>query len=445
MAGLSVTSQIVCDVWNVYYMSLIEPAILKGTRDFAPEEMRKRLFVIDTMREIFERRGYDPIETPAIEYAKTILGKYGDEGDQLTYTFKDHGGRAIALRYDQTVPTARFVAAHQNELPFPFKRYQIGPVWRADKPQKGRYREFVQCDIDIIGAESLLADAEVARVIFEVFSRLKVKDFVIRINSRKAINDLLDACKVKKNSRIDVIRLIDKLDKVPLKKIQSELEKTSMTTDQVVKLTDMALSEKTRNRIDQLPDGEGKSELKQLFVYLEALGIPEEHVMVDLTLARGLDYYTGVIYEVIVPNSGLGSLCGGGRYDDLTGLFSEKKFPGIGVAFGLDRIVELLKDRGLLDDAKLSSSEALVAHFPDTVKESVAVLNELQKAGIRSELYLEPVPLKKQFKFADKKQIKWMLLLGSNEAKQKKVVLRNMETGKQELLTLQKAIKIMQK
>lgn len=235
-------------------MNLIEPKILKGTRDFGPEIMAKRLYVINNMRGIFERHGYGPLETPAIEYASTILGKYGDEGDKLTYHFKDHGKRHIALRYDQTVPTARFVAANWSELAFPFKRYQIGSVWRADKPQKGRYREFVQCDIDIIGTDSLLADAEIAKVVFEVFTMLDVTNFIIRVNSRKLLDELLDLCKIAKKDRIAVIRLLDKLDKVALDKVKAELGKF-LSKNQITKLDKYILNEGVRNDLRKLPKG----------------------------------------------------------------------------------------------------------------------------------------------------------------------------------------------
>lgn len=421
------------------FMKLIEPKILKGTRDFGPQEMARRLSVINKMRSVFERFGYDPIETPAIEYAQTILGKYGDEGDQLTYTFEDKGGRAIALRYDQTVPTARFVAANWSTLSMPFKRYQIGPVWRADKPQRGRYREFYQCDIDIIGTDSLLADAEIAKTIYTVFSSLDINDFIIRVNSRKVMNDLLDLAKIKKSDRIAVIRLIDKLDKVSLNKIKKELA-NFLKPAQVEKLDELILSEKIRNDISIMPDIESRKELLQLFEYYKQLGIPDENIMLDLTLARGLDYYTGVTYEVIIPESGLGSVCGGGRYDDLTSIFTAKKFPGVGVAFGLDRIMVYLEEQAKLSEIT-TNTKILIANFKDTQEESITLLTQLQEVGINTEIYLQPDKLQKQFKYADKKQIEYMILLGSDEVKKKKVVLRNMKTGEQQSMTMKKLLK----
>ncbi len=426
-------------IYKKRLMKLIEPKILKGTRDFGPKEMAQRLSVINTMRTVFERFGYDPIETPAIEYAQTILGKYGEEGDKLTYTFEDKGGRKVALRYDQTVPTARFVAANWSSLTFPFKRYQIGPVWRADKPQRGRYREFYQCDIDIIGTDSLVADAEIAKTIYQVFSSLEMENILIRVNSRKVMNDLLDLAKIKKADRIAVIRLIDKLDKVPLKKIKKELE-NFLKPAQVEKLDELILSEKIRNDLSIMPEVESRKELVQLFELYKQLGIPEENITLDLTLARGLDYYTGVTYEVVIPESGLGSICGGGRYDDLTSIFTAKKFPGVGVAFGLDRIMVYLEEQKQLENIS-TNTQLLVANFADTQAESIELTSELQEAGINTEFYLQPDKLQKQFKYADKKDIPYIILQGSEEVASKKVLLRNMKTGEQKSMTLKQVLK----
>ncbi len=420
-------------------MAIIEPQLLKGTRDFGPEEMAKRLFILKKMRSVFSQFGYDAIETPALEYAKTVLGKYGDEGDKLTYTFEDHGGRKIALRYDQTVPTARFVAANQGTIEFPFKRYQIGPVWRADKPQRGRYREFYQCDIDIVGTDSLLADAEIAKVIYAVFAELGLKKFSIRLNSRKLLDAILDTCKIKKVNRIEVIRIIDKLDKIGLNKVKTELAK-HISKEQVKELVSLALDEKVQNQIKQLDDSEGKKEMAEILNHLKALGIPSKHIKLDLTLARGLDYYTGIIYEVVTDDLSLGSICGGGRYDDLTGLFSVNKYPGTGVAFGLDRIMVYMEEKGMLKNL-MRNTQVLVANFPDTLKENIELVNELQKAGMNTELYLNDANLKKQFKYADKKGIPWMIIQGSEEVKKKKVALRNMMSGKQEFLTVKQVLK----
>lgn len=422
---------------------MIEPKILKGTRDFGPQEMAKRLHVMGIMRTMFARNGFDTIETPAIEYAETLLGKYGDEGDKLTYTFTDHGGRNIALRYDQTVPTARFVAANWADLPMPFKRYQIGPVWRADKPQRGRYREFYQCDIDIIGSTSVFADAEIAKVINDVFTALDVSPFVIRVNSRTLLDELLDECGVKKAQRGAVIRLIDKLDKQPLSEILLELTELGLTKKTIEALESTMLNERVRNDLASLPNVKSKQQMLEMFDVFRRLGIPETHIMLDLTLARGLDYYTGVIYEVIIPGSGLGSVCGGGRYDNLTGLFSKQIFPGTGVAFGLDRIMVWMEENHKLDGLTLNS-HVLVAHFGDTIDASLKTVTALQKAGINAEFYLEDTKLQKQFKYADKKRIPWVVLQGAHEVASGKLMVRNMKTGEQETVDLATAIKRIQ-
>ncbi|MBI4122221.1 MAG: histidine--tRNA ligase [Parcubacteria group bacterium] len=419
---------------------IIEPKILKGTRDFGPEQMAKRLHVINKMRTVFARYGYDTIETPAIEYAETILGKYGDEGDKLTYTFADNGGRRIALRYDQTVPTARFVAANWSDLPIPFKRYQIGPVWRADKPQRGRYREFYQCDIDIIGSKSLEADAEIAKVIDDVFTTLDVTPFVIRVNSRALLDELLDLAGVDKELRTPVIRIIDKLDKIEVSVALEELVSLGLTKKSISALQKIMLNESVRHDVNALPEVASKKTIQGLFALCREWGIPDSHIKLDLTLARGLDYYTGVIYEVIIPDSGLGSVCGGGRYDNLTGLFSTQVFPGTGVAFGLDRLMVWLEENHKLDGLTLNST-VLVAMFADHKQNNIRTLAALHAAGINAELYLEEAKLQKQFKYADKKRIPFVILQGSDETKTGRVCLRNMQSGEQEVLTIEEAIK----
>ncbi len=423
--------------------TIIEPKILKGTRDFGPEEMAKRLHVINILRGVFARHGFDTIETPALEYAETILGKYGEEGDKLTYTFEDHGGRKIALRYDQTVPTARFVAANWSNLAMPFKRYQIGPVWRADKPQRGRYREFYQCDIDIVGSTSTMADAQVAKVIDDAFTALDVSPFLIRVNSRALLNELLDACGVKKAQHTAVIRLIDKLDKQSLKEVVADILALGVDKKAVAALEKTILAEKARHDLSALPVVKSSQTVQEFLALCKRLGIPDAHIQLDLTLARGLDYYTGIIFEVVIPDSGLGSVCGGGRYDNLTGLFSHKVFPGTGVAFGLDRIMVWLDENHKLDNLTLNS-QVLVAHFADTLDASIETLKALHKVGINAELYLEDDKLQKQFKYADKKRIPWVLLQGGDEVKKGQVMLRNMKTGDQDTVDLKAAIKTIQ-
>jgi len=419
-------------------MPITEPKNLKGTRDFGPEEMTKRLLVLEILRAIFNKYGYDPIETPAIEYAETILGKYGEEGDKLTYSFKDNGDRDIALRYDQTVPTARFVAANWSNLPMPFKRYQIGPVWRADKPQKGRYREFVQCDIDIIGTTSLVADAEVAAVLFDVFKAIGCDDFVIRVNSRALLNDLLQKAGVKEELVTPCIVAIDKLDKTSVDKVKELILALGVDKAVVAKIEETILSEKVRNELSSL-EGESAKSMQTFFDLADGFGVEEKNIMLDLTLARGLDYYTGTTYEVIIPDFKVGSLAGGGRYDNLAEMFSNKSFPGVGIAFGFDRIVLWMEEQGTFDNLILAS-EVLVVQFPDVLKENMKTLKTLQEESINAELYVDAAKMDKQLKYADKKRIPWVIIQGSQEVEKGEVLLRNMSSGEQESVTLQEAI-----
>lgn len=410
--------------------NLIDPKILKGTRDFLPEEMAKRDFVIGKIVKVFKLFGYDQIDTPAIEYAETLMGKYGEEGSKLVYSFEDNGGRQIALRYDQTVPLARVVAANYNTLPMPFKRYQISKVWRADKPAKGRFREFTQCDIDIIGTTNLLSDAEVAKVIYQVYASLGFKKFIIKVNSRRLLNSILRSVGIPADKQSSTIRVLDKLDKVE--------------TDEVEKELSVVIGEKAAKELLKavMPTGDNKKKLEQLAKYdtvemkefldlCDKLEIKEECLVFEPSLARGLDYYTGVIYEVILPEVNIGTVCGGGRYDDLCGLFCEKKFSGVGVAFGLERIVVAMEDLGLLKNVSLGA-EVLVANF-DKISfiNTSRILNQLQASNISAEIYFESGKLDKQFRYADKKQIPFVVICGPDEMKDGTVTIKNMKTGKQ--------------
>lgn len=420
----------------------IQPRILKGTRDFLPKDMVKRMRVMNTFRSIFERFGYDTIETPVIEYAETILGKYGEEGDQLTYTFEDRGGRNIALRYDQTVPTARFVAQYANDLPIPFKRYQISRVWRADKPQRGRYREFYQCDIDIIGTESLMADAEVAKVIYTCFKELGFEEFTIKINTRRLTNAFLQKCGVVQDQCIPVIRELDKLDKIGVDGVKKQFESIGLnaqTIDEIFEI--MAIQGDNREKLQKINMPEC-AEISEFLDLTEEFKIPEPFIEVDFSLARGLDYYTGIIFEVVVSKPDIGSLCGGGRYDDLCSLFSKQKFPGTGIAFGFERIVLVMDELGMFDDIALNS-QALVAIFDkDSVASSVQIYNQLLEAGVRSEIYMQPDKLGKQYKYADKKEIPYVIIQGPDEKAENKVTLKNMVSGEQRVVSVEEVVEV---
>lgn len=422
-------------------MKKIEPTILKGTRDFTPEEMARRNFVMDKIRRIFERFGYAPLETPILNPAETILGKYGEEGDRLTYHFKDNGERDVALPYDLTVPFARYAAANWRELPIPFKRYQIQRVWRAEKPQKGRLREFYQCDIDVIGTESLLVEAEVARVIVEVFEELGIPDFRIKINSRRLMNQVLKKFGVGDEAPA-VIRTIDKLDKVGPAVVIEELKKLGVKEAEKLMIL-LSPAESTGKTLAKFGAFD-TTEIDGVIALAKNLGVDEDYFEFDPALARGLDYYTGVIYEVVSRSADFGTLCAGGRYDNLTGLFEANIPPGqnssgMGVAFGFERLILLMEELGLLKDVR-GGARVLVAQFGDAEKNDLKLYAELTAAGIPAEMYFEPAKLDKQLKYADKKGIPFVLLCGPAEAKEGKVILKNLATGEQKKISAAEAI-----
>lgn len=413
--------------------TIIEPKILKGTRDFAPAEMAKRNYVMEIIRTVFERFGYDTIETPVIEYAETLLGKYGEEGSKLLYKFKDNGGRDIALRYDQTVPTARFVAMYANQLPMPFKRYQISRVWRADKPAKGRYREFYQCDIDIIGTDEILSEVEIATVVSDVFAELGFKNYTIRCNSRRLINSILDTLGVTKDTQPRVIQLLDKLDKIGAEGVRAELATVidASQADSVIDIVTMTGSNSEKLETLQQYD---VSELTQFFALCSAYGIPESALVFDVSLARGLDYYTGLIYEVVIPDLDLGSVCGGGRYENLCSMFTTQQFSGVGVAFGFDRILVAMEELGLLSDVGLNAQVLVTNYDQERIGASISAVRDLQSVGINTELYIESAKFAKQFKYANQKKIPFVVVIGPEEIERNEVTVKTMETGKQKTI-----------
>ena len=411
----------------------IEPKILQGTRDFLPEQMAKRDYVLEKIKTVFTKFGYDAIETPAIEYAETILGKYGEEGSKLVYRFKDNGDRDICLRYDQTVPFARVVAANYKTLPMPFKRYQIGRVWRADRPAKGRYREFYQCDIDIIGTQSLVAEAEIAKVMAEVFTTLGFSKFKIKFNSRRLINSILNDLKIPAENQAGMIRILDKMDKLSPAEIKQEL-KSLASDSEVSKLLELVCVEGSSNERLNLFQKYNITEIQEFLKIAKGFGIPDEVLVFDPSLARGLDYYTGVIFEVYIPEVDIGAVCAGGRYDDLCSLFCPEKFSGVGVAFGFDRIIVAMEQLKLLDEISLNS-QALVAYFDaDTLPDSLKILGDIQTAGLKAEIYFEPAKIAKQLKYADKKSIPFVVMCGSDEKERGEVTIKMMKTGKQKTI-----------
>lgn len=373
----------------------IEPRTLKGFRDFLPAEARKRQFVLDTLRKVFESYGFEPLETPSLEYEDILLGKYGEEGDKLMYRFEDNGGRRVALRYDQTVPLARVVAQYQNDLPLPFKRYQIQNVWRAENSQKGRYREFLQVDIDTVGSSSLFSDAEVMNIVIKAYEKLGFKNAKVLINDRSLFTGIEPRA----------IRIIDKLEKTGEEAVKKELK-------------DAGFSEDLLEKLKSMPQPENISKILKMF--------PE--VVFDPTMARGLDYYTGLIVEVKVDEYTGGSLGGGGRYDSLIGMFAGKDIPAVGFAFGFDRIIEAMEDLDLFP-VDLRSIDILISNTND---QALKVAGQLRQQELKVELYVDDKEMDKQLRYADRKQIPYVLIF-ENE----KMLLKNMKDGSQKEVNLE--------
>jgi histidyl-tRNA synthetase len=441
-------------------MSIIKPSLPKGTRDFLPEEMYRRQFVIQTVRDIFEKYGYEPLETPSIEKLDVLSGKYGDEGEQLIFRvlkrgtgledlLRDRSEFVVkkysqlvdeALRYDLTVPLSRVVAMYENELIFPFKRYQIQPVWRADRPQRGRYREFYQCDIDAVGTASMLADAEIIAIVNEVLTTLGFKQFSIRLNNRKVLNGILKYAGIPPEQSNAVFIAIDKLEKIGWDGVRKELSERGISNSEIKKLLSVfeisgspqeILSELTQafGKIVELR--EGTDELQQILVRLRDLGVPSARVRIDLYLVRGLGYYTGPIHESVVEEPKIGSLTGGGRYDRLIGMFLGRDIPATGVAFGIERIIDVMAELQMFPTAQ-TKTRVLVALFDETTRAaSLQFAQELRKAGIHAENYFELAKLKKQLTYADRKRIPFVVFIGPDELTSQQVTIKNMNTAEQ--------------
>ena len=438
-----------------------KPSIPKGTRDFSTEEMQRREYIFDTIRQVFRLYGYQPIETPAMENLSTLLGKYGDEGDKLLFRILNSGDFLAdisdeemtkrepsklsskicekGLRYDLTVPFARYVVQHRDEIVFPFRRYQIQPVWRADRPQKGRYREFFQCDVDVIGSDSLLNEYELVRIIDDIFSRLRIS-IVIKINNRKILSGIAEY--MGEGSRItDITVAIDKLDKIGLDSVNAELGEKGISPEAVSKLQPLlSLKGSTGDKLLKLEEIlahsstglKGISEMRTLFSYLSQAEMNGK-VELDLTLARGLNYYTGAIIEVKSADVSIGSICGGGRYDNLAGVFGMEGVSGVGVSFGADRIYDVLKQLDLFGDTGVTSSKVLILNFGENeTSYALSVIEILRKLSVRSELYPDAVKLKKQMSYADSKKIPFIIIAGADEIGNNSVTIKNMTTGEQE-------------
>jgi len=428
-----------------------KPSIPKGTRDFSQKEMAERNYIFDTIRSVFRTFGYQQIETPAMENLSTLLGKYGDEGDKLLFRIQNSGEKASlapekGLRYDLTVPFARFVVQHQNEISFPFKRFQIQPVWRADRPQKGRYREFCQCDVDVIGSKSQVNELELVQIVDRVFSLLDVK-VRIKVNNRKVLTGFAEIAGFP-DQVVDITVAIDKLDKIGLEKVEEEMREKGLTDNAVAVIREILALEGTTAeklaRMRELFQGgsasgivsetglAGIGELEELFGLIDAAGVSQP-VETDLSLARGLNYYTGAIFEVKAQDYPIGSICGGGRYDNLTGIFGLPDMSGVGISFGADRIYDVLQGLGKFPAGLGSSTRLLFAVMgPDELRYVLPIARMLREKGVAVEVYPDATKLKKQFDYAARKEIPFISINGSNEIEAGTVNLKNLETGEQQ-------------
>jgi histidyl-tRNA synthetase len=418
----------------------IQPRIYKGTRDFLPQQMVKRNFILNIIKTVFEKYGFEPLETPTMELWETLSGKHGEEGDRLTYRFVDRGDREVGLRYDLTVPLSRVMAMYP-QIPKPFKRYQIQPVWRADKPQKGRFREFYQCDADIIGSSSMLADAEIIAVIYEILSALKFEQFTIRINSRKVLAGLVEISGIGSEKEFAIYRAIDKLDKVGFEGVKSELKAQNIPEVSIQKLMEyIKVAGDKQDRLNQAVELfatssvgiEGIKEIRELFQYLSFYDIPENCFTFDISLARGLDYYTGPIYETIVEKPRIGSITGGGRYDNLIGLYSGQDMPATGSSVGMERIMAVMEELDMFPAHLNTSTQVLVTVFQeDLLPYSIQIATMLRSAGLNTEIYTGTSKLRGQFGLANDKTIPVVIIAGPDEKTEAKANVKNMESGEQ--------------
>ena len=451
-----------------------KPSIPKGTRDFSPTEVAQRNYIFSTIKEVFEVYGFQPIETPSFENSSTLMGKYGDEGDRLIFKILNSGDylkkvddnllaskdslkvtskiSEKALRYDLTVPFARYVVQHQNEIEFPFKRYQMQPVWRADRPQKGRFREFYQCDADVVGSKGLWQEVEFVQLYDAVFSKLKLVGTTIKLNNRKILAGIAEIIGAK-DKLIDFTVALDKLDKIGAEGVTKEMLQKGISEEAIQKV--QPLFNFTGNNQDKLNQLEallaeseeglqGVKDLRFVVDNVEKLGLESANLELDVTLARGLNYYTGAIYEVSAPKDvKMGSIGGGGRYDDLTGIFGLPNVSGVGISFGLDRIYLVLEELNLFDVVALPKPKVLFINFGE--KEAaycMKALAELRKNNIKSELYPDAAKMKKQMNYANRRAIPYVVIVGSNEIENKNYTLKNMQTGDQQVCSLKELLEI---
>ena len=427
-----------------------KPNIPKGTRDFGPIEMVRRNYIFDTIRDVFKKYGFEQIETPSMELMSTLMGKYGEEGDKLLFRIQNSGEKAAeapekGLRYDLTVPFARYVVQHREEISFPFKRFQIQPVWRADRPQKGRYREFYQCDVDVIGTESLLAELELIQIVEEVYKRFGIR-VCLHINNRKILAGIAESIGAA-DKMIDITVAIDKLDKIGLEKVNEELLERGLSEDSVQKLQPILNQESggtNQDKLVRLKDFlagseiglKGVKEMELIFELIDVAGV-QLNIELDLCLARGLNYYTGAIFEVKALDVQMGSITGGGRYDNLTGIFGLPNVSGVGISFGADRIYDVLAELDLYPSEAEAGTQLLFVTFGEAeLRYALQWAKSLRAQGLRVEVYPEAAKMKKQMGYADAKHIPYVAIVGSNEMSENKVMLKNMTSGEQKLCSL---------
>lgn len=445
-------------------MPIIKPTIPSGTRDFRPDQTKKRNFIFDTLKKIFELHNFLPIETPAMENLTTLLGKYGDEGDKLIYRIINSGDflKDIpdvlwhtkdtkkwmeylcdkGLRYDLTVPLARYVVMHRNEINFPFKRYQIQPVWRADRPQKGRYREFYQCDVDIIATDSLLAEIELISLVDEAFTELQVKT-ITKINNRKILQGIANWLNLNDTEFINFTTILDKLDKIGLDGVLELFKNNAWDDEKISKLKNLINFSSSNNDwveiinyldsifINNDIGKAGLNELKFIFDNLSFLELQNRQIL-DITLARGLNYYTGTIFEVVCDEVSLGSICGGGRYDNLTALFGLDNVSGVGISFGAERIYDIMEKLNKFPENIINDNKILIINFGENyLSYCLSILSNLRKANLKADLYPDDAKLKKQFNYADALNYKYVIIVGEDEIANDEVSIKNMISGEQ--------------
>ena len=431
-----------------------KPSIPKGTRDFSPAEMMRRTYIFESIKSVFRTYGFAPLETPAMENLSTLLGKYGDEGDKLLFKILNSGDYAAnlsdeqvrqasqicekGLRYDLTVPFARYVVQHQNEISFPFKRYQVQPVWRADRPQKGRYREFYQCDVDVIGSRSLLNEVELVGIVEKVFAKLGIS-VTLKMNNRKILYGIAETIG-HADKMMDITVAIDKLEKIGLDNVKAELAARGLEQEAIDKLQPiLELSGSNAEKLAKLSEVIGVSEtgvkgieeMSEIFGYVERLGL-QLPIELDLSLARGLNYYTGAIFEVKALDYAIGSICGGGRYDDLTGIFGLPNTSGVGISFGADRIYDVMVGLELFPEEVNFSTKVLFVNLgAEEQFASMQIIRSLRDVGIAAEIYPEAAKMKKQMEYANRRMIPYVVIIGSNELAERKATVKNMRTGEQ--------------